>query len=59
MFEIDSVGKYSVQILIFIDWNVSYNPPEEGGGGASGRPGCFGYVYCVALRYMVCHYEYH
>jgi hypothetical protein len=38
MFEIDYVGKYSVQILIFIDWNVSYNPPEEGGGAPPAGP---------------------
>jgi hypothetical protein len=30
MFVIDSVGKYSVQNWIFIDWKVAYNPRRGG-----------------------------
>ena len=43
MFGIDSVGKYSVQNWIFIDWSVTMVI-----GGASGGPGWFWYM-CICI----------
>jgi hypothetical protein len=47
--------RFKIGYLLIGKWLT--NPPE---GGASGGPGmAFGDAYCVALRFMVCHYEYH
>lgn len=43
MFGIDSVGKYSVQNWIFIDWSVTMAI-----GGASGGPGWF-WDMCICI----------